>query len=222
MDAIETIELDSGLTIKIYGDEDPGNPRECFDNAGKLVIYDKGGNFVGVNELGGTYFPTQDYSGWDELDKAVLEAYPRAEILPVYRYEHSCVAYNTTGFNDPWDSGRVGFILCTRETIISEWGKKIASKSAREKARRYMAAEVESYSMWANGEVYCFSVHDGDEELECASGFFGLEYCEESAREAAESLANGLKPKEERERIRQAQCEREELEAAGQQRLAFG
>ena len=96
MDAIETYKH-AGLTIEIHVDEGPESPRE-WDNAGKLVIYSRhGSNHMEVNELDMTFRP-DDYSGWDELEANVLECYPKAELMPVYRYEHSDVAYNTTGF----------------------------------------------------------------------------------------------------------------------------
>src|SRR5574344_1075922 len=31
--------------------------------------------------------------------------------LPLYVYDHSGICMSTTDFNDPWDSGKVGFIV---------------------------------------------------------------------------------------------------------------
>ncbi len=195
MTAIETYKH-AGLTVEIHADDSPESPRE-WDNAGKLVIYG-GGNYISLNELGGTYFPTQDYSGWDELDKKVCECYPGCELLPVFRYEHSGVAYNTTGFalydSVGWDWARVGFILCERDTMIREWGKKLATRKVREQARACLNAEVETYSQWANGEVYGYIIkdengHDMDELADSCWGFYGFEYVKQEAESAADSIA---------------------------------
>jgi len=93
--AIETIEQDR-VTIKIFSDSEPESPRN-WDNAARLVIYDKG-NYIGANELDVT-FRSGDYASWEELEDNVMECYPGCELLPVYRYEHGGVIYNTTGFH---------------------------------------------------------------------------------------------------------------------------
>ena len=208
--------IHAGLTIEIDTDEDCRNPRKDHDNAGKLVIYE-GHDFMGVNELGGTFFPPQDYPSWDALDDAVQAAFPKAEILPVYRYEHSGVAYNTTGFNDPWDSGRVGFTLCTYATMLHEWGKKIVTKGVREKARACMVSELSEYSAWANGDCYAFAVLDPDgEELESCCGFIGdIDYVKSQAEASAEACAPRLPSPEARE----ATKEHYATERAGQLRM---
>lgn len=220
MEPIEKYEH-AGLTIEIHTDDSPMNPRTEYDNVGKLVIFEgRRSNFAGVDELNGE-FKLEDFPNWDEMDTEVLKRYPRAELLPVYRYEHGDVAYNTTGFNDSWDSGRVGFILCTREDVIKEWGKKIATAKAREHARGYLACEVETYSQWANGEVFGYIVkdehgNDMDDLHESCWGFYGLEYCKTEAQSAAESLA----PKWFAGAVsRAAAVLNDALEAAGQQRL---
>lgn len=231
MDAIETYKH-AGLTIEIHADDSPECPRE-WDNAGKLVIYGRG-NYIDVNELGGTYFPPQDYSGWDELDANVLKCFPGVELLPVFRYEHSGVVYNTTGFSAydsaGWDWSRVGFILCTRETMLSEWGKKIVTPKVREQARACMTSEIESYSAWANGEVYGYIIKDengndmGDESDSCW-GFFGYDYVKQEAESIATSIAvRWFDPANVQARLDKAVSDaaaalKEAQETAGQQRL---
>jgi len=232
MEAIETYEH-AGLTIEIHPDECGESPRE-WDNAGKLVIYE-GRNHIGVNELGGTFFPTQDYSGWDELDKAVMACYPGCEILPVFRYEHSGVAYNTTGFSaydsHGWDWGRVGFILCEHRTMIEEWGKKRATRTVREKARKCMNAEVETYSQWANGEIFGYIIkdengNDMDDLSDSCWGFYGIDACKQEAESAAESIAprwkEGAVSRAEKAVSDAAAALTKAQEAAGQLRLANG
>jgi hypothetical protein len=212
---IETIEHDSGLTSEIHVDEDPQSPRD-WDNLGKLLLFERG--YSTLNELGSSRWHSSDF---DELVKTLEEDYHGCLWLPVYKYEHGNVQYSTGDFHDPWDSGLVGLILAKREDIMKEYSCKVRV-SAKVKAQVYelLRNEVSTYSQYCNGEVYGYIVKDDDEELDSCWGFFGSDYCEESAKEAADYTAKDLKPKEERERIRQAQLERIEIEQAGQMRLA--
>lgn len=171
-------------TIEIHIDEDVNSPRED-DNIGLLVIFG-GRNNSDIDETG-MNLRTDDFAGWDEMEAALLERYPGAEILPVYRYEHSQVAYSTQSFvgraqHAEWDSGRVGFILATREKILKEYGNVRCTKVARAKARKYIEGEIETYSQWADGEVYGYVIKGtDDEEIDSCWGFFGMDYCKQEA-----------------------------------------
>ena len=212
----ETIEtyIHAGLTIEIETDEDCSNPREN-DNAGKLFIAE-GNNYIGVNELG-KVFDSFEHTDWDGVDAEVLAAFPKAEILPVYRYEHGGVAYNTTGFSCPWDSGRVGLVLCTYETMLHEWGKKIVTRKVREQARACMVSELEEYGSWANGDCYGYTVLDPDgEELDSCWGFIGdIDYVKSQAEASADAEAPRLPSKEAKEATREHYA----AEHAGQLRM---
>mgnify|MGYP004477840225 CR=1 FL=1 len=83
-------------------------------------------------------------------------------ILPVFMHVHSGVAYGTADFNDPWDSGFVGFIYAT-PADLDEAG--IVPTASRKDIIRFLNDEVERYSQWANGEVFCLELYDKDGEL---------------------------------------------------------
>jgi len=133
---------------------------------------------------------TSDFSSWDELEEAVKALYPECLLLSVYKYEHSGVCYNTTGFSCPWDSGQVGYIFVTKETIQEEWD------GDREKAEKCLVGEIKEFSGWANGEIYCFYIYvrpesyvasdnedddDTDWELfDCCGGYYDLDYCKDT------------------------------------------
>ncbi len=121
-----------------------------------------------------------DVYGWDEEDdegcrkdvlcEAMAEELSACRrlldekicILPVFMYVHSGVAYGTADFNDPWDSGFVGFIYAT-PADLDEAG--IEQGRPREEIVRRLKAEVERYSQWANGEVFFLELYDKDGEL---------------------------------------------------------
>jgi len=72
--------------------------------------------------------------------------------LPVYRYEHGGVAFNTTGFHCPGDSGQTGYIYVSRSDVRKEYGVKRIAPKLRSKIELILKAEVEIFSQWANGE----------------------------------------------------------------------
>ena len=129
-------------------------------------------------------------AGWDEVDdysdyrdketlaRAVAECAEAPGLLQekivlktVYRMEHSGVAYSTSSFGDPWDSGAVGFIWADDDDVSSWFG---GVPTSREKVSKCLDFEVERYSDWANGEVYTVSLNDADGNvIETVGGCIG-------------------------------------------------
>lgn len=117
-------------------------------------------------------------------------------VVPVYMYDHSGVSYSaSTGgnpFHCPWDSGLVGVIYMTKADVLKEWGKpgaKNLTPQLRAKAEACMVSEVDTYSSWASGEVYCYTVEYDGEVVESCHGFIGEdEYAMQEGVAAAESV----------------------------------
>ena len=159
--------------IDIVLDCDPPNPRKDFDHVGKLDVRGRH-NSVDFSET--TYH--------EEDDKNVFA------VLPVYRYEHGGVAYNTTGFSCPWDSGQVGWIVAYRDDVFKAWGFKRRTKRALATVLACLTAEVEELSQWANGDVYGYRIVDegtGDVVDDCY-GYYGHDAVTEAARDAMTSI----------------------------------
>jgi len=153
--------------IKIQHDSDSEGPRE-WDNLGTFVGWHR-------NYRIGDAQPSED-------PEEYLKALPDDEIiLNVYMYEHSGVAYSTSAFGCAWDSGQVGFIHCNPSSEIAQGMEEEAIKKA-------LAAEVEVYSTWANGEVYGYTLEEfvpaacGDpthgewEHFDSCWGFYGMDW----------------------------------------------
>lgn len=151
-----------GYLLTVERDQYPKNPREEFDHAGTMVCWhrryklgDKH-NFREpsdfVYELGyklGLY----DDDGEDPNTGAVLTAARQAGwvILPLYLLDHSGLCISTGSFNDPWDSGQVGWIYISPENIIKEgW--------TVEQATQHLKGEVKEYDYYLTGEVYGFKL----------------------------------------------------------------
>lgn len=158
-----------GCTIKLYQDEDPGNPRED-DNVGEILYtstrYNLGDRQVEAEEI-----------------RAITE---RQDVvwLPVYAYIHSGTRLNTTGFSCPWDSGQCGIIWCTKKNAVYEWGKKLFTKVAQQKAEKYLRGEIETFNAFLAGDVIGYRTEgpaqfdeDGDEieegeDIDSCWGFY--------------------------------------------------
>lgn len=93
--------------------------------------------------------------------------------LPVYRYEHSDIAFSTEPFSCPWDSGLAGVIFATKKDIRSELSVKLVNSNNIKKAVSNLKSEIDSYSKWANGEVYSVSIYsECGEMLDSCGGIY--------------------------------------------------
>lgn len=56
-----------------------------------------------------------------------LRSFPDVEVYNIYMYEHGGVSFSLSDadypFNDPWDSGQIGWWVATKEEIENEIGK---------------------------------------------------------------------------------------------------
>lgn len=106
-----------------------------------------------------------DYENPEDLTLAaklnLLAENPGLVILPLYLYDHSGLAMRTTSFADPWDSGQVGFIYATPETIAEEFGT-LPNEAAVEAARILLREEVDEYSRYLSGTAYAFELYEND------------------------------------------------------------
>jgi len=170
-----TAEID-GYTITIENEQYPFNPRKEYDNVGKMVCWHR-------YDLGDEQ-PTVDPEEYNDiLDKVEKDG---GVVLPLYLYDHSGITMSTTPFSCPWDSGQVGWIYVEADTIRKEWGgkSKRLTEAAREKARRCLISEVETYDQYLTGEVYGYNIAFADEPLDSCWGYYGIESVRESAAKA--------------------------------------
>lgn len=157
------------VSITIAHDSDVESPRD-YENLGTMVCFHNRYS-LGDNDHG---FSTSDYSGWTEMEAAILNKYGRdAFILPVYMLDHSGLALSTSSFHDPWDSGQVGFIVASRAKVRSDMGVSRITPKLAKQVFGWLKSEVEVYSKWLNGETYMMTVDYGDGEVDTIGGFIG-------------------------------------------------
>jgi len=161
-----------GHVIKIETDDSPPNPRTEFDNCCKMVCFHK------KYKLGDEKnYNNSDYNSWDELEKAIVKQENVVIILPLYLYDHSGITISTTPFSCRWDSGQVGFVYMTRESIKKDFGIKRLTKKALAKIQEIIKSEVKVYDDYLTGNVYSYQIYlkDNDNVIDACSGYFGYE-----------------------------------------------
>lgn len=145
----------TGRVLSIMYDEYADNPRNETDcNVGKFAVRKSCKYADNEANLELEFCSREDDEKALNADKNII-AY-----LPVYVYDHSGVCMNTTGFSCPWDSGRIGWIVCTRESLrrigFDSW--KRITKKRRKAILEWLRREVETYSAYMSGEVYGFQI----------------------------------------------------------------
>jgi hypothetical protein len=188
MHIVETKQIENYL-IEVVQDTDPENPRS-WENLGTMVC------FHNRYDLGDKHnYNSDDYDGWDEMEKDIIKRENVGAILPLYLYDHSGITMNTTGFGCKWDSGQVGFIFISKEKMLEEYGGKRVTKKLKERVTEHLKGEVETYDQYLRGDVYGYQIsrvttcnqgHEHKEDLDSCYGFFGMDSCLEDA----ESIVN--------------------------------
>jgi len=212
-----------GLIVSIYQDELAESPREC-DNVGKMLIVTNDNYSSPINETELTQEEIHELrcmASKSDIEIALSKKFKNSVILPIYRYAHSGVWYNTTGFNNyplpqghvEFDTCHVGYIIATRQDILNNFGIKKITQEFRAKTEALLRGEVDEYSKWANGEVYGFVINDeNSDNLDSVWGFYDIKDCKKEAEESSEFIAS-------KTNSRIAQTYMENVEMAGQQKL---
>ena len=184
-ESYETIERE-GFVGKIFQDDcDFETPRD-WDNLGKMICWTKRYSLGDVKLLE-NYSESKecklqnltDYcNGWDEIEEVLKKEFGAVVILPLFLYDHSGISMRTFshGQHAGWDGGYVGFIYATKADILKEYSVKRITKAIKTKVEKILTSEVETYSQYLEGDVYCFTVEDADgETVESCGGFYGME-----------------------------------------------
>lgn len=146
-EAVETIEY-RGMTIEVYFDPDPMNPRTEWDNMCEFHCSHK--RYVLEDE---------HYENRQECAEVANEAEARGGIVTsLYLYDHSGLTLSTAPFSCPWDSRQVGFVILRRDKLLTEFGGKRLTKALRERAEKIITAEVSVYDAYLRGAVYGYVI----------------------------------------------------------------
>ena len=178
MEAIETMETKL-VRAELYNDDEPMNPREDYDNFGKMICFHRDYNLGDKHN-----YEENMFNNLDEIEAQLIDDYKPAVILPLYLYDHSGLTISTGPFDCRWDSGKVGFILVSRKDALKEFGGKRLTKNIKDKCEKLLQGEVETYDQYLRNDVYGYKIIDkrDDEDLDSCWGFFGISYAKEEMK----------------------------------------
>lgn len=205
------VDEEKGLSLTIYIDQDPSNPREEFDNLTKMYCYHPRYN------LGDKRFKSAD-----AVREAIKDCGELALVKTLTMYDHSGITISTDGSQFPdqrWDCSVIGYVFVTMEDALEEFGEnvvtpgvdvgtRILTKEARKKIDEVLEAETDLYDTYLRGDVYGYvfekthrceccgqKVEETDEGDSCW-GFYGSDTkkngMEESWSDEVKALAKNL------------------------------
>ena len=154
--------IPAGYSIRLSYDGCPENPR-TWDSPFTIATTHR--RVIPVD---------QEYSRWDipeDADLVVPVFYEPNQVGGRY-YPQTLDALGYIPSDDPelWDAHQIGFAWCEAGTLEREgW--------TTEQVVSYLAGELEDYTQWANGEVYCFACCDDrtGEYLDGCAGFYSTD-----------------------------------------------
>ena len=138
-----------------------------YDEAG-LKRYERMVNIVSSRFRNGP--KSEERAVDDAMLKVISEKYI---VMPLYLLDHSGLAMKTTSFNDPWDSGQVGWIYVSKADALKEFGADKMTGAVRQRAEDLMRSEVAVYDCYLRGECYGFELYKNGELTDSCWGFMG-------------------------------------------------
>lgn len=177
--------------IEIYPDEDAQNPRAGGDMFGTIIAFEsRSRESLPIG-------PDDKLILYEESTKeALMEAlkpFEGGHYLIIKAYIHSgwTISASPTTYerypDQEWDVSQVGFICCSKEQIIDNYGDD--SLENRQKAEKILLAEIEELDQYLTGDVWGYIIKTPlGEEVAAWWGHFGLDYCHEEALSSAEGL----------------------------------
>ena len=199
MDPISTVEKD-GYIIEIHYDTtDCTNPRE-WENTGRMVCSHKRYNLGDSEKTLGFTFQPGDFDSWDAVEKWLEEEIHAFVTVPMSMTDHSGL-FIEAGRVRGWDSGQIGFAYMTEDAAKAAWSD-LSGAELVERARQCLLAEIEEYSDYVAGNVYCYRIRKKcdscghPEVVESGYGYIGDGGAKDAMQEALSTVAYLTKKKE--------------------------
>lgn len=171
----------SKLTLEILQDDDLESPRESMDNLGVMVCFH--GEYVLGDKID---CHVSDFDGWSGLRRYLVGECGAKHVLPLYLMDHSSLSMSTEPFGCGWDSGQVGWIYTTDELM----DKVGFGNYCEDDVKNALRAEVRVYNQYLAGDVWGYTITDGDGDVvDSCWGFYGHDAAEEEGKAGLEYLA---------------------------------
>ena len=188
-DALETQQV-GNLTVELHLDDD-GDQESPLEWNEWLIWANFERNYT-------------SHSEYADPEEAMADAKENGYLIfNLYRFEHGAVAYKvgeSNPFSCPWDSGQVGYVFVDKAKARKEWMWQRISKKRLDQLEQTVRNICETFSAWANGEIYGYIVRDADDEiLESCWGYYGgddRDYCMKEGVRMAEHLVKQAREQE--------------------------
>lgn len=157
-------------------DYDSDSPRS-WSNLSILIIRNGlGDNDKYLNrELERTQYEVNNAEDHLELMKEIVEEHLDSKVIYadfISKYEHSGVRY-FIGQSSGWDYSNIGFVFVTEDSL-EEIG------CHKDRIEEIVKNEIETFSQWANGEIYHFTLYDDEgNEVDSLGDIYDLEEIKE-------------------------------------------
>lgn len=156
------IRVNETTRITINQDLDSGlNPRTDYDNLGTIKAWHRRYILGDINNQG------------DLLEELKMHQANQDLVMPLYMLDHSGISLSTSDFNDSWDSGLLGFIFVSKETLAKEGLDETQAKQC-------IRSELNTYNDYLAGNMWYFTVETwnptpdcGWEVVDSLGGFIG-------------------------------------------------
>lgn len=142
--------INETLRVVVRQDEDAESPAE-FDTLGTITYSSRARHTLGTKAVN---LEEHERIG-REIEKGNLIG------MPVFAYIHSDVAIQAAEanpFHCRWDSGQSGWVYTEPEKACQWFGWKRVSKQRMEKVLDVLKAEVQTLSLYLNGDIYRYAV----------------------------------------------------------------
>ena len=174
------------IRATIEHDPDAESPRS-WDNLGTFVGFEHRRYEIGDRHPTDGERTALELGGWAGLERHLQRQHGAILIVPVGMIDHSGTAYYLGGgahWSDSagWDSGTCGFIYSAGESGVPD-------------LRAALASELETYTAWANGDTWFYSIdvrtlcpqceradvtpsdcpHCDVESVDSCGGFYGMD-----------------------------------------------
>ena len=121
-----------------------------------------------------------------------------AVVLPLWLYDHSGISMScgerTYPYNDPWDSGQVGWIVLLKKDMEALYTP--IDKDWRRKALEICREDIRLYNLYLSGEVYAYSLYEKEDkewvEKEWCGHFYGTDILENGMTDNIYGLAEAI------------------------------
>ena len=181
------LKLDNKYLLSITQDDFAENPME-WEQLGTILTWEDSYKSPCRNDYSSPEEFVDDYLGEDSYEKIENNSNSLVDfmkdiqnkfdkkgylIYPVTRFEHSLVEYYI-GLGGGFDSGLIGFAIVSKDEVRQMYNTKDIYKST---VQADFSQQLEIYTDYVNGEVYCFSLMDMEQNvIDICSGFYGTEF----------------------------------------------